>query len=94
MHFLSVLIKCGLIRRKFVCDELKIIIRNDQWTSVKSEYELVNIEIIKSKVGVLVENKLKISCATGVYHLLELDIKIILYSSKHLNNTILVIFLQ
>ena len=32
------------------------IIRNDQWTSFKSEYEL-NFEIIKSKVDVLVEIK-------------------------------------
>jgi len=35
------------------------IVRNDQWTSFKSEYELVNIAIVKSKVDVLVENKLR-----------------------------------
>ena len=52
------LIKCGLIRRNVVCGELITIIRNDQCTSFKSEYELVNIEVIKSKVDVLVENKL------------------------------------
>ena len=34
------------------------IILNDQWTSFKSEYELVDIEINKSKVYVLVQNKL------------------------------------
>ena len=34
------------------------IILNDQWLSFKSEYEIVNIEIKKSKVDVLVENKL------------------------------------
>ena len=56
---LSILIKCELIRRKVVCGEMTTIIRNDQWTSFKSEYELINIEIIKSKVDVLVENKLR-----------------------------------
>ena len=35
------------------------MIRNDEWTSFKNEYELVNIEIIKSKVVLLVENKLR-----------------------------------
>ena len=34
------------------------IIRNDQWTSFKSEYELVDVKINKQKVGVLVSNKL------------------------------------
>ena len=41
------------------CGEMTTIIRNNQYTSFKSEYELVNIEIIKSKVDVLVENKLR-----------------------------------
>ena len=54
--FLSMLIKCVLIRRKVVCGEMTTIIRNDQWTLFKSEYELVNFEIIRSKVDVLVEN--------------------------------------
>ena len=53
------LIKCGLIRRKVVCGEMTTIIRNDQQTSFKSEYELLNIEIIESKVDVLIENKLR-----------------------------------
>ena len=56
---LSILIKCGLIRRKVVRGEMTTIICNDQWTSFKSEYELVNIEIIKPKVDVLVENRLR-----------------------------------
>ena len=46
------LIKCRRIRQKIVCGEITTIIHNDQWTSFKSEYELVNIEIIKSKVVV------------------------------------------
>ena len=41
------------------CGEMTTIIRNNQWTSFKSDYELINIEIIKSKVDVLVENKLR-----------------------------------
>ena len=57
--FLSILIKCGLICRKVVRGEMTTIIRNDQWTSFKSEYELVDIEIIKSKVDVLVDSKLR-----------------------------------
>ena len=57
--FLSMLIKCWLIRRKVVCGEITTIIWNDQWTSFKSEYELVHIEIVKSKVDVLVANKLR-----------------------------------
>ena len=42
--FHSVLVKCGLIRRKVVSGEMATIIRNDAWTSFKSEYEL-NVEI-------------------------------------------------
>ena len=52
------MIKCGLIRRKVICGEMTTIILNDQWISSKSEYELVNVEINKSKVVLLVENKL------------------------------------
>ena len=53
------MIECGLIRRNAVCGEMATIILNDQWISFKSEYELVNIEINKSKVDVLLENKLR-----------------------------------
>ena len=88
--FLSMLIKCGLFRRKIVCGTITKIIRNDQWTSFKSEYDLVNIEIIKSNVDVLVEN----SCAGGMCHLSGLEIKIILHPSKYPNNTSLIILLQ
>ena len=48
VYFLSMLIKYRLIRQTFACGEMITIIRNDQQTSFKSEYELVNIEIIKS----------------------------------------------
>ena len=55
--FLSILITYGLIRRKVVRGEMTTIVLNDQWISFISEYELVNIKINKSKVDVLVENK-------------------------------------
>ena len=35
VYFLSMLIKCGLIRRKVVYGEMTTIIRNDQWTLFK-----------------------------------------------------------
>ena len=54
--FHSVLVKCGLIRRKVVSGEMATIIRNDTLTFFKSEYEL-DIEINKSKVDLLVQNK-------------------------------------
>ena len=54
--FHSVLVKCGLIRRKVVSGEMATIIRNDAWASFKSEYEL-DIEINSSKVNILVQNK-------------------------------------
>ena len=52
------MIKHGLIRRKIVCGEKTSIILNDQQILFKSEYELVNIKINKSKVDVLVKNRL------------------------------------
>ena len=42
---------------KVVCGAMTAIILN-QWIPLKSEYELVNVEINKSKYNVLVENKL------------------------------------
>ena len=53
------MIKCGLIRRKSVCNEITTIFLNDQWILFKSEYELIIIEINNSNVDVLVENKLR-----------------------------------
>ena len=58
MYVLSILIKYGLIRRKVVRDEMATIILNGQWILFISEYELINVEINKSKVDVLVEDKL------------------------------------
>ena len=55
VYFLSILVKCGLVRRKVVSSEMTTIIWNYQWTSFKSEYEL-DIKIIKSKVDVLFED--------------------------------------
>ena len=51
--FLSVLVKCELIRQIVVSGVMATIIRNDAWTSFESEYEL-DIEINKSKVDILV----------------------------------------
>ena len=55
VYFLSILVKCGLIRRELYSGEMTMIISNDRWTLFKSEYKL-DIEIIKLKVDVLVEN--------------------------------------
>ena len=57
--FFIYLITYGLIHRKLVSGEMTTIILNDQWISFKLEYELVNIEINKSKVDELVENELR-----------------------------------
>ena len=45
VFFLSIMIKCGLIRRKEVCGEMTTIILNDQSISFKLEYDFFNIEI-------------------------------------------------
>ena len=90
VYFLSIMIKCGLIRRKVVCGEMTTIILNDQCMLFKLEYELVNIGINQSKVNVLVENKL----ARRNAYFIKIGNKNILHFSKHPNNTTLVIFLQ
>ena len=77
--FHSILVKCGLIRRKVVSGEMATIIRNDAWTSFKSEYEL-DIEINKSKVDILVQNKI---VRRNVYFL-RIGKKKILHLSKNL----------
>ena len=48
--------KSGLISRKCVRGEIKIIIQKDQLISFLSEYESSNIEIYKSKLNLLIEN--------------------------------------
>ena len=54
--FLSILIKYGLIRQKFVRGDIITIILNDQWNPFIPEYKLVNVEVNKSKIDVLIEN--------------------------------------
>ena len=83
--FHSVLVKCGLIRRIVVYGEIVTIARNDAWTSFESEYEL-DIEINKSKVDILVQNKV---VRRNVYFI-RIGKKIILHLSKHPNSTSLV----
>ena len=56
--FISIVIKCGLICQSVVRDETTTIIQKDPWISFTSEYELINVEINKYKVDVLVENKM------------------------------------
>ena len=77
--FHSILVKCGLIRRKVVSGEMATIIRNDAWTSFESEYEL-DIEINKSKVDILVQNR---DVRRNVYFL-RIGKKIILHLSKNI----------
>ena len=52
------LIKCGLIRPTVVRGEMTTIIQKDEWISFILEYELINVEVNKVKVDVLVDNKL------------------------------------
>ena len=56
--FISILLKCGLIRQQVVSGDMITIIVYDKWKAFIAEYELVNVEINKSKVDVLVRNKL------------------------------------
>ena len=81
--FHSVLVKCGLIRRKIVSGEMVTIIRNDA-CSFKFEYE-IDIEIKKSKVDILVQNEV---IRRNVYFL-RIGKKIILHLSKYPNSTCL-----
>ena len=56
--FISILLKCGLLRQQVVSGDMTTIIVYDKWKSFIVEYELVNIEINQSKVDVLFRNKL------------------------------------
>ena len=56
--FISILLKYGLIRQQVVSGDMTTIIVYDKWKAFIIEYELVNIESNKSKVNVLVRNKL------------------------------------
>ena len=61
---ISLLLKCGLIRQKVVSGDMTTIVLNYKWKSFIIEYELFNVETSKSKVDVLVQNKL---VRRGVY---------------------------
>ena len=54
---LSILERCGLIRRKVVRTERTTLIQKNRWISFILEYELIDFEINKSKLDVLIEDK-------------------------------------
>ena len=56
--FISILLKSGLIRQQVVSCDMTTIIVYDKWKLFIADYELINVEIHQSKVGVLVRNKL------------------------------------
>ena len=43
--FISILLKCGIIRRKVISGHMRMKILNNKWKSFITEYELVNVEI-------------------------------------------------
>ena len=55
--FLSILKTCGLIRQKKINEKMTLSIVMDQWISFISHYELSKVEISKSKVSVVDNNK-------------------------------------
>ena len=55
--FLSTLETCGLIRQKKVNRKMTVSIVQDQYISFISQYELIKVECIKSKVSVVANNK-------------------------------------
>ena len=74
--------------QKFVHCDMTTIILFGQYKSIITEYELVNVKINKSKIDVLVENKL----LRKEVSFIQVSKKIILHISKHLNNAALVVF--
>ena len=88
--FISILLKCGLIRQQVVIGDMTTIILHDKSKSFIVEYELVTVEINKSKTDVLVRHKV---VRRDIY-LTRIGNKIILHFSKNPNNKTLVIFLQ
>ena len=52
------MLKCGPVRQKVVNRDITTVILYDKWRSFIAEYVIVNVEINKSKVNVLVQNKL------------------------------------
>ena len=57
MCVLSTLETCGLIRQKKVNRKMTVSIVQDQYISFISQYELIKVECIKSKVSVVANNK-------------------------------------
>ena len=57
MCVLSTLETCGLIRQKKVNGKMTVSIVQDQYISFISQYELIKVECIKSKVSVVANNK-------------------------------------
>ena len=55
--FLSILKTCGIIHPKKVKTLMTISVIKDQWISFISQYELNKVEIIKSKVSVVDNDK-------------------------------------
>ena len=49
---------CGLIRQKKVNGMTSISIARDQWIIFISQYELSNVEIIMSKTGTVIDDRL------------------------------------
>ena len=58
VFFIFILLKCEFICQEVVSGDMTTIIAYIKWKLFIVEYELVNIEINKSKVDVLVRNKL------------------------------------
>ena len=72
-----------MIRQKVVNGDITTVILYDKWRSFIAEYKIVNVEINKSKVDVLVQNKL---VRRNVYFL-RIGNKNYFHFSKHPNNT-------
>ena len=81
--YISILLNYGLIRQKVVNGDITMEIFYDKWISFIAEYELVNVEINKSKVDVLVQNKF---VRRNVYFF-RIGNKNYFHFSKHPNNT-------
>ena len=48
---------CGIIRQKKVNGKTSIYVEKDKRITFLSQYELSNIEIIMSKINILIDNK-------------------------------------
>ena len=48
---------CGLIRQKKVNGEKSFSIEQDKWNIFFSQYELINVENVMSKISIVIDNK-------------------------------------